>query len=182
MMLFNDHFKRCDCLEAVDKEMARITYRQPLHIVVVIKRAASVRRDQLLKEAAEREAMAAEREALAVKREALEKRCELARKSCFTHDNDCDRRKLYKDPGLNGQALTLLAKAVADDTNVTRPRSWLAKHDIARLALVGFSAKDFGDHKILVSDFKEMYRQAMAALPAPQSIKDGECVDYRIIH
>ncbi|EGR0608758.1 TPA: hypothetical protein ACMDRF_003594 [Vibrio cholerae] len=174
MMLFNDHFKRCDCPEAVDRELARITYRQPLHIVAAIRRAASSRRDQLLKEAAEREALAAEREA-------LEKRIEEARKSCFIDDKDCDRRKLYKDPGFNGQALTLLAKAVADDTNVTHPRRWLAKHDIVRLALVAYSVKDFGDHKILVSDFREMYQQAMAALPKPKPI-DSECVYYRIIH
>ncbi len=174
-MIFTDHFKRCDSLEIVGKELARITYRQPLHIVTAIRRAASSRRDQLLKEAAEREAMAA-------RREALEKRCAKARKSCFAHDETCDRRKLFKDARFDHYILTMLAKAVADDTNVTRPRRWLAKHDRARLSIVALLKQDFGHHWQLVKDYKKMHREAVAALTTPKPNSDGECVDYRIIH
>lgn len=181
-MLFADHFKRCDSLEIVDKELARLTHRQPLHIVAAIRRAASSRRDQLLKEAAEREAQKARREAMAAEREALEKRCAKARKSCFAHDEACDRRKLFKDSKFDHRVLTMLAKAVADDTNVTRPRRWLAKHDIARLSLVALLKQDFGHHWQLVKDYKEMHNAAVAALTPIKPNSDGECVDYRIIH
>lgn len=181
-MLFADHFKRCDSLEIVDKELARLTHRQPLHIVAAIRRAASSRRDQLLKEAAEREAQKARREAMAAEREALEKRCAKARKSCFPREGDFDRRKLFKDSKFDPRVLTMVAKAVADDTNVTRPRRWLAKHDIARLSLVALLKQDFGDHWQLVQDYKKMHREAVAALTPPKPNSDGECVDYRIIH
>ncbi|EKF9799696.1 hypothetical protein VCSRO104_3620 [Vibrio cholerae] len=174
-MLFADHFKRCDSPETVDKELARITHRQPLHIVAAIRRAASSRRDQLLKEAAEREAQTA-------RREALEKRCAKARKSCFAHDETCDRRRLFKDARFDHYILTMLAKAVADDTNVTRPRRWLAKHDRARLSIVALLKQDFGHHWQLVKDYKEMHNAALAALTTPKPNSDGECVDYRIIH
>ncbi len=182
MMLFADHFKRCDSLEIVDKQLARLAHRQPLHIVIAIRRAASNRRDQLLKEAAEREAMAAEREAQTARREALEKRCAKARKSCFAHDEACDRRRLFKDARFDHYILTMLAKAVADDTNVTRPRRWLAKHDRARLSIVALLKQDFGHHWQLVKDYKEMHNAALAALTTPKPNSDGECVDYRIIH
>lgn len=174
-MLFADHFKRCDSLEIVDKQLARITHRQPLHIVAAIRRAASSRRDQLLKEAAERKAQKA-------RREALEKRCAKARKSCFAHDEACDRRKLFKDARFDRYILTMLAKAVADDTNVTRPRRWLAKHDRARLSIVALLKQDFGHHWQLVQDYKEMHNAAVAALTPPKPNSDGECVDYRVIH
>lgn len=167
-MMFDSHFKPCETVEECNEVYDILRARTPLESRVFLKRACSRAVERLPTEAelGKRRAFVE-----AYKKEQAQAK---ARRECR-----------YLDVGLRSytnEIHDLVAHAVADDTNVSLPRRWLSKHSVAIASISNTSIPQ--DARQLVTDFKEMVREARRVLAEckPTPNLDGDPVNpYHLV-
>lgn len=161
-MMFDDRFATCTTLDDAEQLYVDLLLRTPLESRMFLMRAFNKVCDVLptVKELAER----AKRE-----RKFKERFRNGDRETWNAHDN--------VSAGYSNRIHTLIAEAVADDTNVTLPRRWLAKHSEAIAGAYGCGVTHIPkEYHVLYNDLREMVQEANDRIPSFKADIGGDPV------
>ncbi|HCH0295949.1 TPA: hypothetical protein NJ746_004565 [Vibrio parahaemolyticus] len=167
-MMFDSHFKSCETVEECNKVYDILRARTPLESRVFLKRARSKSVERLPTEAELQKRRAFVE---AYRKEQAQAKARLNHRYADTTGNS-----------FNSELHDLVARAVADDTNLSHPRRWLSKHSEAVVGVRNLNIPQ--DARQLISDFKEMINESERALnlrkPTPNP--EGDPVNpYHIV-